>query len=100
MKILQIHSADGFSQAAGGHIAMSRLHLGLKKAGIDSKILCGRKSPGIDDSTEIRRSKFVRMSEALIQYGVTGRLGFNNIQCFSSFGIKKNPIAILEQMEV
>lgn len=42
MKVLHIHSSD-FLGGGGGTIAMERLHLGLRQAGIASKILCGKK---------------------------------------------------------
>ena len=90
MKILQIHSSDGFNRgAAGGHIVMRRLHFGLQEAGVQSKILCKSKSPAFSDSTEIERSESVKIIESLLGR-VTGRLGLNDIHCLSSFGIKRN----------
>ena len=90
MRILHVHSVDGLTRGAGAHIAMYRLHLGLKKSGIDSKLLCGKASPGSQDSIEIQRSQYTKLLENLIFHGITGRLGLNNIQCFSTFGIRKN----------
>ena len=43
MKVLHIHRF-GLNGGAGGAISMRRLHFGLRKAGIDSKILCVRET--------------------------------------------------------
>lgn len=89
MKILQVHSSDGISHGAGGHIVMKRLHFGLKRAGVDSKILCKNKTPEFSDSIEIKRTESVKILESLLGR-VTGRLGLNDIHCISSFGIRRD----------
>jgi len=89
VKILHVHHTDNITGAGGGLIVMYRLHFGLKKAGIDSKILCKIKRPEFSDSTEIPCSKIVKKLESLLGR-VTVRLGLNDIHCISSFGTKKN----------
>ena len=73
-------------QGGGGAIAMYRLHLGLKRAGFDSKILCAIKTLETSDSIAIPR---LSRSESLLGK-VTLRLGLNDIHCMGSFKIKDN----------
>ncbi len=87
MRILHVHSSDGVSRGAGGHIVMQRLHFGLKRLGVTSRILCKINTPEFSDSAQIERSTGVRVLEALLAR-LTGRLGLNDIHCVSSFGIK------------
>jgi glycosyltransferase involved in cell wall biosynthesis len=85
MRILHIHTSD-YSGGGGGAIAMYRLHLGIRDAGFDSKILCANKTLQSFDSTAILRSKRL---ESLLRK-VTSRLGLNHIHATSSFRIKEN----------
>lgn len=87
MKVLYIHISDNI-RSAGGIAVAYHLHLALKEAGVDSKILCGRKTTNSPDIIEIPRSKRL---EAQIRK-VTSRLGLNDIHAVSSFGIKKNEV--------
>jgi len=87
MRVLHIWKTDYFG-GGGGAIAMHRLHSGLRKAGVDSKILSANKtteSPYV--STMLRR----RRLEAWLQK-VTSRLGLNDIHCVSSYKIVHNPV--------
>ena len=65
---------------------MYRLHSGLRSAGIDSKILCERKTTESAHVTVIPRRRKV---EAWLKK-VTSRLGLNDIHCVSSFRISSN----------
>jgi len=84
MRILLVQISD-YERGGGGTIAMYRLHLGLKKAGFDSKILCGIKTLHTSDSIAVPRS--FRLERLLGK--VTSRLGLNDIHCISSFRIPK-----------
>ena len=84
MRILHIHTSD-YTGGGGGAIAMYRLHLGLKKAGFNSKILCATKTLESSDSIAIPH---LSRSELLLRK-VTSRLGLNGIHCISSFKIKE-----------
>jgi glycosyltransferase involved in cell wall biosynthesis len=81
MKVLQINFSD-YAGGGGGAIAMYRLYLGLKYAGIDCKILSGYKTLQISNSQAISRSRL----EFKLQK-ITRLLGLNDIHCFSSFNI-------------
>jgi len=82
MRVLLVHHGDfGFG---GGQIQMYRLLLGLRRAGVDTQILCKAKTR--DDSIAMRRWPRV---EALLGK-VTTRLGLNDIHYFSSFLIKQS----------
>jgi len=85
MKVLQVHISD--NGRGGGCIAMNRLHGGLKKAGVESKILCQRKESQSSDSVLIPRSSLTKLVEGGLRR-VTSRLGFNDLHCVSSFGIR------------
>ncbi len=83
MKILQICNYD--YDGGGCCIVMERLHHGLMKNGIDSKILCGIKNLNSPYTVQIPRPKIF---EKIIEK-ITWRMGLNDIHCLSSFGIKK-----------
>jgi glycosyltransferase involved in cell wall biosynthesis len=85
MRILLVHMSD-YMRGGGGAIAMYRLHLGLKKAGFDSKILCAIKTLESSDSVAIPRLS--RLERLLRKF--TSRLGLNDIHCISSFKIPKH----------
>jgi glycosyltransferase involved in cell wall biosynthesis len=87
MKILLVHMSD-YMHGGGGAIAMHRLHQGLKKAGIGSKILCATKTLDSDDSVAIPR---LSRSERLLGK-VTSRLGLNDVHRISSFKITRNRV--------
>jgi glycosyltransferase involved in cell wall biosynthesis len=87
MKILQVHEVD-YPGTGGGAIVMHRLHLGLRKAGIDSTILCKRKKLRSSESTIIPRGALLTRAESQLKR-ITSRLGLNDIHCLSTFKIKK-----------
>jgi glycosyltransferase involved in cell wall biosynthesis len=85
MNILHVHDVD-YPATGGGAIAMYRLHIGLKKSGIASKILCRKKKLQSSDSTVIQRGKSLERLETQIQR-MTSRFGLNDIHCLSTFKI-------------
>jgi len=86
MRVLHVHSSD--NAYGGGIIAMLRLHQGLKEAGVDSKILCNRKTLKNFDSISIPRSRLLKRLESELGR-VTIRLGLNDVHNISTFGIKR-----------
>ncbi|HEY7650560.1 MAG TPA: glycosyltransferase [Methylomirabilota bacterium] len=83
MKVLQVHGKD--FPDGGSAISMYRLHHGLRKAGVDSRILCNL--PTQPTSVAIPRAWRV---ENMIS-GVTMRLGLNDVHCVGAFRIKRLP---------
>ncbi len=81
MKVLQVHGKDS-PQGVGGAVSTYRLHLGLRAAGIDSRILCQKKT--LPSSAEIPRLPRV---ESLLGR-VTLRMGLNDVHCVGSFLVK------------
>ena len=81
-----VHETD--EGRGGGIIATQRLHLGLKKAGIDSKILCKNKKLESADSIPFPQSKILSKIEPRLQK-VTSKLGLNEIHCLNTFRIKR-----------
>ncbi len=69
---------------------MNRLNRELIRNGIDSKIVCAKKSPGEDDALEIRRSLPVKIAERLLD-SLARRIGLNEIAYFSCLSIRKMP---------
>ena len=90
MKIVHIHSEDGEDRGAGAHIMMNRLHHGLKKNRVESKIICARKTEGFQEAVLIKRSVPIKIAERLLGK-VTLNLGFNELHNFSCLGIKRLP---------
>ena len=86
MKILHMWKGDSVSVGAGGGHVMSSLHSNLRKAGIDSRILCEIKTKESPHITVIQPQSRL---ESLIRR-VTLRLGLNDIHRISSFKIKQN----------
>jgi glycosyltransferase involved in cell wall biosynthesis len=67
---------------------MHRLHVGLKNANVDSKILCKAKTPDFADSVAIPPSRpMQRLAESLVSR-ITVPFGLQDIHCLSSFNIK------------
>jgi glycosyltransferase involved in cell wall biosynthesis len=87
MRVLLVHMSD-YMRGGGGAIAMYRLHLGLKKAGFDSKILCATKT--LDSSDSVAIPRLSRLERCLGR--VTSNLGLNDIHCISSFKIPKHKV--------
>jgi len=87
MKVLHVHNVD-YPATGGGAIVMHRLHLGLKRRGIKSAILCSRQKLQSLESTVIPNGRLLRSLEAQIKQ-MTSRLGLNDIHCLSTFKINK-----------
>jgi glycosyltransferase involved in cell wall biosynthesis len=86
-KVLLVHLSDGH-QGGGGGIATLRLHLGLREAGIDSRIACRTKtlkSPYITQVPRLPRLEFLLKR-------VTSRLGLNDIHLVSSFKVRQEQV--------
>jgi glycosyltransferase involved in cell wall biosynthesis len=76
MKVLMLHHADG--NAGGGQVQMGRLRTGLRKCGVDARVLCRYKT--LDDSILIPRLP-------LLERGIekfTKCLGLNDIHLVGS----------------
>lgn len=87
MRIIQVNYSD-YANGGGGAIAMYRLHTGLRKAGVDCKILSGVKTLDSSYSTAIPRSP--RLESKIKK--ITSKLGLNDIHSLSSFNIKKEQV--------
>ncbi|MCB0173721.1 MAG: glycosyltransferase [Anaerolineae bacterium] len=90
MKVLHIHSSDYFG-GGGGTIAMERLHLGLRTAGITSKILCGKKTTQSPYSTQIPKAGKLKRLETFSKK-FTLQLGLNDIHYLNSFKVKHTKV--------
>jgi glycosyltransferase involved in cell wall biosynthesis len=88
VKVLQVHYSDNPSRAGGGIVAMLRLHSGLKRANIDSKILCKVKSPELCDSEAIPTSSSAERMESFLKR-FTVRFGLNDVHCMSTYRINR-----------
>lgn len=86
MKVLLIHRSS-YARGGGGAIAMYRLHTGLRKAGVDSKILCHLRTVERSDIIRFSCPKALQVLEPWLKK-VTQRLGLNDIHAVSSFSIK------------
>lgn len=84
MKVLHINYTD-HEGAGGAGVSTYRLHMGLRKAGVDSKILSRLKTLKSDDSEQIKK----RVLEYLIR-PVSSRLGFNDLEGVASFSVHRN----------
>ncbi|MGB5971794.1 MAG: glycosyltransferase family 4 protein [Nodosilinea sp.] len=84
MKVLQINQSDA---AGGAAIASYRLHRGLLKLGIDSKLLVGRKETDDSRVAQVPRNQWAESQ----LHRLLHRAGFNYINHISSFNIPKHP---------
>lgn len=85
MKVIHINTSDDFSGAA---IAGHRLHQGLLRQGIDSRLLLGSSKTTSSDRTAVIPRK--QRIETLISR-ITWQLGFNDLNVISTFDIPKHP---------
>jgi glycosyltransferase involved in cell wall biosynthesis len=85
MRVLLVNAGD--YGRGGGQIAMYRLHRGLRKAGVDSKILCKYKKLESSESVAIPHSFLSSRLESRLGQ-LTSRFGFNDIHCLSTFKIQ------------
>lgn len=89
MKVLHLWKSDSPLFGGGGAIAMYRLHLALREAGVDSKILCEQKTTDSSDVSVLQRSISEKLKDKLLLQ-IISRLGLNDIHRISSFNIKNN----------
>ena len=89
MKVVHLWKSDSGFRGGGGAISMYRLHDGLRKAGIDSKILCKIKTIQSPHIQVLQRQTSVKIVEKLLEQ-ITSRLGLNDIHRLSSFQIKQH----------
>jgi glycosyltransferase involved in cell wall biosynthesis len=87
MNVLLVQISDHLN-GGGGAIAGYRLHLGLQKAGVQSKILSAFKT--VDSPDTVRIARPTRL-EGYIG-AVTRRIGLNDIHNISSYSIPKLPV--------
>lgn len=88
MKVLHVHDVD-YPATGGGAIVMHRLHVGLRKAGVDSKILCRRKKLRGAESVLIPPAgKFLGRLETPLRR-LALRAGLNDVHCLSTFKISQ-----------
>lgn len=89
MKVLQLWKSDSAQLGGGGAVAMNRLHSGLRKAGVDSKILCEHTTTESPHVLVLQHRQQLEILEKILKQ-VTSRLGFNDIHRISSFNIKQH----------
>jgi glycosyltransferase involved in cell wall biosynthesis len=89
IRVLQMWKTD-YLGGGGGAIAMNRLHIGLKAAGIDSKILCIRKTTDSPDSIRYSPNRFIEKIENGLKRS-TANLGLHDIHRLNSFLIRFHP---------
>jgi glycosyltransferase involved in cell wall biosynthesis len=77
-------------KSGGGSVSMYRLHSGLRKAGVNSKILCRSKTPQSRHVEVFEPQLPVKIAEKLLEK-VTSRLGLGDIHLLTSFPIKRHP---------
>ena len=86
IKVVHLWKSDSAARGGGGAAAMYRLHCSLRKAGIDSKILCEIKTT---TSPDVIRVGGQNKLESLIRR-FTSLLGLNDIHRINSLGITRN----------
>src|SRR3989338_8462213 len=87
MKVLHI-SYNDWGAAGGTSVSVCRMHWALRKRGVDSRILCRVRRLDSEYSVTIPRSRVLEY--AIRQF--TSRLGLNDLEGVSSFGIRKHPL--------
>ena len=87
MNVLLVQMSDHL-YGGGGAIAGYRLHLGLQKAGVHSKILCALKTVDSPDTVRIPKPTKLEGYIGLL----THRIGLNDIHNIGSFAIPKLPV--------
>lgn len=89
IRVLQMWKSD-YLGGGGGAIAMNRLHMGLKTAGIDSKILCIRKTTDSPDSIRYNPNRFIKKIENGLERPIA-KLGLHDIHRLDSLLIRFHP---------
>jgi glycosyltransferase involved in cell wall biosynthesis len=87
MQIIHINYSDRDS-GGGGSLAMYRLHIGIKKAGLNSKILSFIKTSSQKESSLLPAPGKLEV----IIWKITSKLGLQHIHNFNTFDIKKNKL--------
>lgn len=88
MNVLHVHISD-YHKGGGGGIAMYRLHDGLRRAGVDSKIICKNKTIDSPDIAQLPRIRRFNLESRLEK--ITSRLGLNDIHRLGSFLLTQHP---------
>ena len=86
IKVLHLWASDAAINGGGGAASMVRLHANLRKAGIDSRILCDYKNNG---SEYISVKPGITKTEKWI-WKFTSKFGLNDIHRLSSFSINRH----------
>ena len=89
MKVLHLWKSDSAQVGGGGVVGMSRLHSGLRERGIDSQILCDRKTTDSPHVKEFQHRPRLEILEKLLRQ-TTSKLGLNEIHRLSSFKINEH----------
>jgi glycosyltransferase involved in cell wall biosynthesis len=87
VKVLHLWKSDAPPIGGGGAASMSRLHSNLRKAGVESKILCEIKTT---NAAYVAVKPGLTRTERYIKR-VTSKLGLNDIHRISSYTIKRHP---------
>jgi glycosyltransferase involved in cell wall biosynthesis len=89
LNVLQIWKTD-YLHGGGGAIAMHRLHTGLRDAGINSKILCMRKTTDSPHSIQYSPNKILKKIESRLKR-IALKQGLNDIHFLNSFLLGRIP---------
>ncbi len=89
MKVL--HLTEGLTDGDGGSISVSRLHSGLKEAGIHSKVLCSVKMPigAPDDIIKLESSK-IEARTAYFLKKISRKIGLDRLLDPTHFRVVRN----------
>lgn len=83
MRVLMMHRDEG--RAGGAQIQMNRLRKGLRRQGVDARVLCREGLPG-----EAVRMPYMPLAEKCIG-ALTRRVGLNDIHLVSSYQVPRLP---------
>jgi glycosyltransferase involved in cell wall biosynthesis len=89
LRILHFWKSD-FLGGGGGAIAMNRLHNGLRREGIDSKILCVNRTVDSPHSIRWRKTRGVRLVESRLR-PIFSRMGLNDLHAVGSYRLASHP---------
>lgn len=88
-RVLHLWKSD-FLDGGGGAIAMNRLHNGLRARGIDSKILCLKRTADSPHSIQWQRSRWIRFLENRLR-PIFSRMGLNDLHAIGSWQLANHP---------
>jgi glycosyltransferase involved in cell wall biosynthesis len=89
MNVLQMWKTD-YLHGGGGAIAMHRLHTGLRHAGVNSKILCLKKTTDSPYSIKYAQNNVLRRIESRLKR-IALKQGLNDTYLLNSFLMGRNP---------